>query len=1233
MDIPLVVYLHSCPNCGGPVTSDRLAGGLPCRECLPEVVKAGGIADVVKALRRRRALKGLAWVDEYLKRYEEFSSLFKAAVGFEMWGAQRLWARRFVRGRSFAIVAPTGSGKTTFILVATLYAAREGKRALLIFPTSALARQVHQRLLSYAEKAGVSVRAVAYHSLLTEKEKKEALGAVERGDFDVLIVTSAFLPRYFDLLKRFKFDFVAADDVDSILRATSKNIDRILRLLGVSDEVLKLALDVINAVKELRKAEIAGDLKEVERLDAEVAALRAKLQEEAKRLKLGIFVASGALARARRTTRLLLFREILGFDVGGRAEGLRNVVDVYVEQGRDVVGQVVELLKRLGPGGIVYVQDRELGLAIVERAAGEGLAVEHFLRPRRGVLERFERGELAALVGLASARSALVRGIDLPHVIRYVVFVGVPKYRFRVRLEEFSIPAYLTFFYNVRAVLSGELRYKVDRAIGQLKRLAPYALSVQEALKKAAEGQELSSFEKHAVDVAKGAVELANSILSDEELRRAIDSSTEVRLAYIGGELYVLVPDVTTYIQGSGRTSRLYAGGLSKGLSVVVVDDWKVFTALQRELKLRFDEAEFKRLDEVDLSAVLAEVDRDRRTIREIMEGKAVVTGGRELMRTLLMVVESPTKARTIANFFGRPSMLLVDGVPVYEVSTGDAILMVTASLGHIYELPTSLDRISKEEREVLRRWFGDFRRGNYDGGEYAVLATEGGFVPVYNKIWRCRGAVYVDDVDVPPDCRPLDVLAAIRNLAVEVDTVLIGTDPDSEGEKIAFDLYLGLRPYVADIKRVEFHEVTRRAIMNALANPRGIDYSRVKAQIIRRIEDRWIGFGLSKILQREFGSPNLSAGRVQTPVLGWVVTTYEESLRQRMYNVELQLDDVDLRLQLPQEALKALREKRRVAIRKAGAETRVVNPPPPYTTDELLRDAVNRLGLSADYAMRIAQDLFESGLITYHRTDSTRVSAAGIAVAREYITKRFGEGAFRPRTWGEEAEGAHEAIRPTRPIDVEELRGLVNAGVLQLAIRLTRSHYQLYDLVFRRFMASQMEPSEVEVERYEVEIDGYVAQVERVVDIKRQGFQVMYQVTAVEPGLPTGTIEVTVKRYRLIRRILSEADVLALMRQRGIGRPSTYARILQVLAKRYYVYVVGRRRLMVPTKRGIEVYHYLEQKFGKLVSEERTRLIEQYMDAVEQGKAKFEDVLSELFDEFKTEVLPNLSGASPPPK
>jgi reverse gyrase len=1229
VELPLVVYLHSCPNCGGPITSDRLAAGLPCRECLPREVRARSVAEVVEALRRRRALRDMAWVGEYLRAYEEFSAFFRGVVGYEMWGAQRLWARRLVRGKSFAVVAPTGSGKTTFVLVSALHFARRGGRVLLIFPTSALAHQAHRRLVAYAERAGVSLRALAYHSLLGEGEKRGVLEAVERGDFDVLIVTSAFLPKYFGLLSRYRFDFVAADDVDSMLRATSKNIERILRLMGVSEEVLGMALEVINLARQLRKAEVAGDLKEVERLSQEVSSLRSRLQEAVRGLRLGVFVASGALAKARRTTRLLLFREILGFDVGGRAEGLRNVVDLYVEASQDVAAQVVELLRRLGPGGIVYVQDRGLGASIVERAKEAGLAVEHFFRPRRGVLEAFERGEVAVLVGLASARSALVRGIDLPHVVRYVVFVGVPKFRFRVRIEEFSIPAYLTFLYNVRSVLTGDLRYKADRLIGQLKRLAPYSLSVQAALKKSMEGAELSSFDRHAVEVVRSAVEFVGGLLQLEEVKRAVESATEVKLAYIDGELYVLVPDVTTYIQGSGRTSRLYAGGLSKGLSVVVVDDRKVFYALQRELKLRFDEAEFRHINEVDLGAVLAEVDRDRKVIRDIVEGRLTPAArGVELLRTVLMVVESPTKARTIANFFGRPSLIITDGVPIYEVSTGDAVLMVTASLGHIYELPTSLQRVDAGQREVVARWFGGFKHDGYDGGEYAVLVKEGGFVPVYNKIWRCRGGVYVDDADVPPDCRPLDVLAAIRNIAVEVDSVLIGTDPDSEGEKIAFDLYLGLRPYVSDIRRVEFHEVTRRAILNALASPRAVNYSLVMGQIVRRVEDRWLGFGLSKILQSRYQNPNLSAGRVQTPVLGWVVKTYEESLRNRVYNVDLQLDDLDLRLQVPGEVLQVLRKKKRVAVKLLERVERSVNPPPPYTTDELLRDAVNKLGLSADSAMRLAQDLFESGLVTYHRTDSTRVSAAGIAIAREYVAKRFGEEAFRPRAWGEAAEGAHEAIRPTRPIDVEELRGLVNAGVLQLAIRPTRSHYQLYDLIFRRFMASQMEPSVVEVARYAVEIDGHVLQLERTVNVKRRGFQVLYQLVPVEPELPTGTLDVVVRRYRVIRRILSQADVLALMRQRGIGRPSTYARILQVLARRYYVYVAGRNKLMVPTKHGIEVYRFLESNFGELVSEERTRLIEQHMDAIEVGKASYEEVLNELFHEFRREVLPHLTQA-----
>ncbi len=1207
VDFPLVVYLHSCPNCGGAITSDRLAAGLPCADCLPDPPAGVSLGGVIKTLSKRGKLGELAWVKKYLRDYGEFSTFFVKLVGFEMWGAQRLWARRFVRGKSFAIVAPTGSGKTTFILAAALYTARRGGRVLLVFPTSALAQQVYKRLVNYVERVGLKVRLLAFHSLLSEGERQAALEAVESGNFDVLVVTSAFLPRRFELLARHRYSLVAVDDVDSVLRATSRNVDRILKLLGVSDEVLKLALEAVDLAKQLRRAEAAGDWEGAGQLAKKLDEARDKLRESVKSLELGQFMASGALAKARRTTRLMLFREILGFDVGGRAEGLRNVVDLYTEA-RDVVRQTTELVKRLGPGGIIYVQDRELGMAIAKEVG------DHFLKPRRGVLEKFERGELMALVGLASPRSALVRGIDLPHVIRYVIFVGVPKYKFRVRVEEFSIAAYLTFLYNVRPLLSGDDKYKADRLIGQLKRLAPHGQAVLDAVKKASGGGELTSFEKHAAEVAKSAVEFVGRLLEREDLRSAIENSTEIELSYVDGELYVLVPDVTTYIQGSGRTSRLYAGGLTRGLSVVLVDSWKVFNALKRELRLRFDEADFKRLEEVDLESILAEVDRDRRAVREVMEGRA--TAARiDLMKTVLMVVESPTKARTIANFFGRPSLFVTEGLPVYEVSTGDAVLMITSSLGHIFELPTSLRRVDEKQRETLSRWFPSFKLGDYDGEIYAVLNHRDVFVPVYNKIWRCRDGVYVDDVDVPPDCKPLDVLSAIRNMAVEVDAVLIGTDPDSEGEKIAFDIYLGLRPYVSDIKRVEFHEVTKRAISTALANPRYVDPRLVKAQIVRRVEDRWVGFGLSKILQQTYERQNLSAGRVQTPVLGWIVKTYEESIANRQHAVDLQIDGLELRLQLPDEAFKKLKSLGKLRISPGGVEEREVNPPPPYTTDELLRDAVRVLGMSAEFAMRIAQDLFESGLITYHRTDSTRVSNVGVAVAREYITKVFGGEVFKPRPWGE--EGAHEAIRPTRAIDVEELRGLVNAGVIQLAIRLTPSHYRLYDLIFRRFIASQMNPSRVKVSRYALEINGFVQPLERVIDVMELGFQSIYQVARVEPPLPTGEVAVEIKRHRTVRRALSQADVLTLMRERGIGRPSTYARILEVLARRYYVYVVGRSKLMIPTKLGREVYRFLEREFKPLVDEERTRLVEWYMDQIEQDKSKYEEVLRDLFREF----------------
>jgi Reverse gyrase len=182
----------------------------------------------------------------------------------------------------------------------------------------------------------------------------------------------------------------------------------------------------------------------------------------------------------------------------------------------DPKAQVAELVKRLGAGGIIYVLDREFGKELTQHLQALDIKAEHFFRPRRKVLEAFEQGQLSVLVGLASSRSALVRGIDLPHVIRYVVFVGIPKFKFRVKLDEFSVPAFLSFLYNVRAVLPQDLRFKADRLIARLRRIAPYSARLDKVLREGAS----NSFEEYVLDVARSAVEFAADLLSRGDVRK-----------------------------------------------------------------------------------------------------------------------------------------------------------------------------------------------------------------------------------------------------------------------------------------------------------------------------------------------------------------------------------------------------------------------------------------------------------------------------------------------------------------------------------------------------------------------------------------------------------------------------------------------------------------------------------------------------------------------------------------
>ncbi len=1246
---PLVIYRKACPNCGGDITSDRLGSGLPCHRCLPSIpARISSTIEVLNMLKKLGTLDRLKALSNLVSEYEEFAKLFRGIVGTNMWGAQRLWTRRLIKGKSFAIVAPTGSGKTTFGMVASLYVVtRKRGKVLIVVPTSTLAYDVSRRLNDYSNRANANVRIVMASSILSKQELTEAMKAVENGNFDILIITNAFLPKHMDLLRKYRFSLIFVDDVDSVLKASSKNIDRLLLLLGINEEALRKALTVVDLMKKLRKAiRFRASEDEINKLRDEIKKLNNELSNYVKSNNIGVLIASGALTKMRRTARLFLFREFLGFETGGRAEGLRNVVDVYVKPLDSLINETVKIAKKLGSGGIIYVPPdlRNLIDELSKRLNDEGIKAMPYLKPSKSVLNDFVEGKLDVLIGLATSRSSLVRGIDLPQRIAYVIFVGVPRMKFRLKLEEFTPMRYLMFLFNIRNVVPQYLRNDVDRVIARLRNLTSLNQEqINNLLRAIEENKELSGFDKYAVDVIKESVDLVNKLISDANIRRAIEQSNEVGLEYINNDLYVIVPDVTTYIQGSGRTSRLYVGGVSLGLSVIVVDNDKIFNGLVRNLRYRLEDVRIQSIDEVNIEDLMRKIRDERELIRNIMLGKIPNQFiERDPLRTAFVIVESPTKARTIASFFGVPTRREVGPLVIYEATLGNLYLLITATKGHMWDLLPSAPSDARDYMNVLRT--------NKLIDYYGILRVDNNFVPIYGTIKRCPvgGETYTEDIDV---CKvhgaklidAMDIVNAIRDIATEVDQVMIGTDPDSEGEKIAWDVYMMLRPYVSNIMRIEFHEVTKKAIIDAITNPRGISLSMVGAQLVRRIEDRWIGFGLSQKVQEKFNRKTLSAGRVQTPVLGWIIERYDESRRDKVYLVTMTLSDgTKVRLSIPpdkEELIKNLKTLHRgktvdnvikVVVNKVGEEEEDLNPLPPYTTDALLRDAANILGLSVEQTMAIAQELFESGLITYHRTDSTRVSTVGIGIAREYISERIGGDYFVGRPWSGKELGAHECIRPTRPIDTDDLRNLLNTGLLQLAIKVTPNHLKVYDIIFRRFMASQMRSARVLKEKLRISVylnneEIHGEEVERISKILEPGFTRVWnyiegrEYQELKPGEYN---VVSVDYIKKVSRVqpLREGDIIALMKERGIGRPSTYAKIVDVILKRYYALVIGKRmRFVIPTNLGRQVYRFLTEEnkeFSDLVSEERTRVVEKHMDDVEVGEKNYVDVLNELFNE-----------------
>ncbi|ASJ10946.1 reverse gyrase [Thermococcus sp. P6] len=1214
------IYRGMCPNCLDRISDERLYMKNPCKECLDEPLHADSYFDLVSAVRNALKLRGTLkeWeriysLEKDLREIEEF---FRRATGFTFWSAQRTWVKRLLKGRSFSIIAPTGMGKSTFGAFMAVWYASRGKKSYIVVPTTPLVLQTVKKLRTIIDNSGLEVRVAYYHGNLRKKEREEMLALIQKGDYDVLVTSSQWLARKFDeVLAGRRFDFIFVDDVDAFLKA-SRNIDRSLFLLGFNEEIIGKAWEIVRLKKEMSRYlnGRASDREEkLRELNDRISKLQLEIEEFRNKNNVGAMVIASATGSAR-GDRIKLYRELLGFEVGSGRSSLRNVVDTYLKPEKDIKEHVEELLQRLGRGGLVFTPiDQGLGYAeeLAEYLRGKGFKIEVVSSKNKNAIERFEKGEADYLIGSAAYYGSLVRGLDLPHLIRYAVFTGVPKFRFSVDLERPTIYRTLGLLNEVMDFLSDEDRKEAERLHARLRRLIRnipsfQILKIEEAL---AEGLPLEDgFHNHVLGVFRKTVEFLRRVLKDEEVLRKLAEDPFVSLKEEGGKWYIEIPDVRTYIQATGRTSRLFAGGISQGLSVLIVDNEKVFNGLLRQMRWRFTEFRMVPFEELDLDEVLRRIDEDREKIRLLMEGK-ISSKAKDLVKSALMIVESPNKARTIAGFFGRPSKTRIGDLVAYEVSIGDMMLTILASGGHMFDLVTN------------EGYHGVLLEGEADRMK---------FIPVYDTIKRCRdcGHQFVDweEKGVCPRCGSRNVydatqnVKAMREIAGEVDEILIATDPDTEGEKIAWDIRNVLSPYAPNIKRIEFHEVTRPAIMKAISEAREVNEGRVNAQIVRRIEDRWIGFELSQRLQRVFENHNLSAGRVQTPVLGWIIERYKEFTESEVYFLGLTLENgLKLTIELGKDG-KDVKVPEEVIVEDVQLEEREINPLPPYTTDTMLKDASTFLKLSAPQTMRIAQDLFEMGLITYHRTDSTHVSNTGIEVAKEYITGEIGEEYFKPRPWGK--EGTHEAIRPTRPIDTGRLMSLVRDGVIQLPKNLTRDHYRLYDMIFRRFMTGQMKAAKLIMERAVINAIAGKAELEGYVEVIEDGWTKLRsppfrQLPRLEAGARLRVVES--RKWKAPKvSLYTQGDVIALMKERKIGRPSTYAKIVETLIKRYYVIETRGRKKLVPTEQGVKVYHYLVSKYRDLVSEEKTRELEEIMDRIEEGKADYEEVLGGLYEEIQ---------------
>ncbi len=553
-----------------------------------------------------------------------------------------------------------------------------------------------------------------------------------------------------------------------------------------------------------------------------------------------------------------------------------------------------------------------------------------------------------------------------------------------------------------------------------------------------------------------------------------------------------------------------------------------------------------------------------------------------------LVIVESPSKAKTIEKFLGKNK---------YEV---------LASLGHVRDMPKSQFAIDIENDFAIK---------------YITIRGKG------------------------------DKIKELKKAASKADHVLLAPDPDREGEAIAWHLMEILKIDADADCRIEFNEITKEAIKNAVKHPRKIAYNRVNSQQARRALDRIIGYQLSPLLWRKV-KKGLSAGRVQSVTVRLICEREEEinsfipeeywtldnvllTEKNKMIGKLSKIDGKKAEIGSKEEIDVILQDLEQASYHVADVKVqkKTKNPAAPFITSSMQQDAYRKMNFTAKKTMRVAQQLYEGislgkqgsvGLITYMRTDSTRIADVAKADAAAFIKERYGE-AFLPKEQKNyknknNAQNAHEAIRPT----------YVDKTPESIKEYLTNEQYKLYKLIWERFVASQMASAQLEQTtivtrsgKYDFTTSGTI--------VTFKGYMEVYEESKEDEETNQKLVPVEVGQVLVSEQLLpkqhftqpparyTEATLIKTLEEKGIGRPSTYAPTVETVLARNYV--VREAKQFYPTELGILVVDLLKEHFPDIIDVNFTAGLENKLDGIEEGVYYWKDILRDFYGPFEKEL------------